>query len=109
MEIISKLSVDDILIDVVETFGKSVLEIQQHDRHEEMVMIRMVYINASNILTDANTHEIARPIKRERSNVSHHTSEIKKWIFTRDDLWLEYWNKYIHNSKLWKEYSNNKS
>lgn len=98
-------ALEDILNDAAVVFFKSIAELKSEDRHEKIVIVRRVFVNACRLLTDAQDSEIAKVINKERSCVSYHISETKDREKVHDPFWGEYWSKYIRCSKLWNQFN----
>ena len=70
-------------------------------RKHEWVMARRIYAYVATMITDATYKAIGSMIFKDHSMVIEYNRDVSDFIYTNDPFFLEYWAKYMANSKIW--------
>ena len=95
----------DILDDVSKVFNIPISDIISKTKTSELVKCRRIYCYCCYILTDATTEKMCILINRERTNACHHVDMVRDLCQAKDEIFMENLNKYISESKIWKQYN----
>lgn len=94
----------DILVEICEIFKQPLDVIIGPARKEEMVCCKRIYCYVSCLLTDACLDDIGFHINKDHTTVMHHRHKVIQWKSTNDPRFMENWEQYTQNSKVWKQY-----
>lgn len=94
-------SLYSILQDVEVSLDVAEVCILSNIRKHEWVMARRIYAYVATMITDATYKAIGSMIFKDHSMVIEYNRDVAKFNYTNDALFLEYWTKYMANSKIW--------
>lgn len=95
----------EVLKEICEIYEQPIGLVTSGIRRHELVLCRRIFSFACSVLTDATTKEVAKVLGKERSNISHHKSSVKKWSSVNDPSFMDEWLIYVQKSKLWIQYN----
>lgn len=99
-------SLDDIFKDICDVFGKSVDEIKTTSRRNGIIVCKRIYCYVSCIITDATLREIGDLYGTDHTTVMYHRHSVIQMKSVNDPYFMESWQNYISNSKIWNQYVN---
>lgn len=98
-------TLQEILADVCDVFGESIINVISKRRRKEYIKCRMVYCYVANVLTEHTYKEIGAVV-----NYGDHTTYYNQldtalnMFLSNDELFMEQWDKYVQNSRVWRRY-----
>lgn len=99
------VSLDEIFNDVINSLNVDHNKIKSVIRSRELVLARQIYCYVASLTGRYSLSKIATLIgNRHHSTVLVSIRKVKNNISVKDPLFMDSWDQYIENSKIWGKY-----
>ena len=92
---------EEILQDVCEVFDQPVDKMMGPGKKEEVMTCKRIYCYVSTVITNATFKAIGAVILKDHTTVMHHRAHVLDWMSVNDPTFMETWEKYTKESKIW--------
>ena len=100
------LTSSDVLNEVALIFRVPVVDIKAKNRHDEVVFCRKIFLFVCVTHFKISMAQLSRMLNRDSSYCKKEMKIINREVINNKSKWVEAWNKYQKESKIWQHIKN---
>lgn len=99
-------TLDEILLDVCQSFNEPIDDVLGKKRKEDLVKCRRIYFYVANVLTNESCDAIAGKINKDHTTYLFHIENCECWFRIGEPKFMSQWETYLSNTGVWYRYFN---